>query len=108
MLLPCQVRYFTRDVVRGLGYFQIQGIVHYDIKPNKILLVPENDHGFVAKLADFGLEKNLFLENEESPYLIGSCRYMSPELVRDKLLTFTSDIWALRYVVVKMVSGKPA
>ncbi|KAK0591979.1 hypothetical protein LWI29_011239 [Acer saccharum] len=32
---------------------------------------------------------------------------MSPELVKDKLMTFTADIWALGCVVVEMMSGKP-
>ncbi|TXG49209.1 hypothetical protein EZV62_025084 [Acer yangbiense] len=110
-LLPWQVRSFTRDIVRGLVYIHSQGIVHCDIKPDNILLVPagmDHDGSFVAKLADFGLAKNLLVEDEESPCLIGSCRYMSPELVKDKLLTFTADIWALGCVVVEMMSGKPA
>ncbi|KAK3189720.1 hypothetical protein Dsin_029281, partial [Dipteronia sinensis] len=55
------------------------GIVHYDIEPDNILLVPRNDHGFVAKLEDFRLAKNMFFE-VESPYLRGSCPYMTSEL----------------------------
>ncbi|KAL5772959.1 hypothetical protein ACOSP7_012577 [Xanthoceras sorbifolium] len=113
-LLACQVKSFTRDIVRGLVYIHSQGIVHCDIKPDNILLVPAggNDHhdggGFVAKLADFGLAKNMLLEDEESPSMRGSCRYMAPELVKDKCLTFTADIWALGCVVVEMMSGEPA
>ncbi|KAL5840057.1 hypothetical protein ACOSQ4_012665 [Xanthoceras sorbifolium] len=113
-LLACQVKSFTRDIVRGLVYIHSQGIVHCDIKPDNILLVPAagNDHhhggGLIAKLADFGLAKNMLLEDEESPSLRGSCRYMAPELVKDKCLTFTADIWALGCVVVEMMSGEPA
>ncbi|KAK1558341.1 hypothetical protein Q3G72_001327 [Acer saccharum] len=107
-LLPCQVKSFTRDIVRGLVYVHSQGIVHCDIKPDNILFVPGNDHGFVAKLADFGLSKNLFFESEESPYIRGSYCYMSPEIVREGLQTFSADIWALGCMVVEMMSGKPA
>ncbi|KAK2650581.1 hypothetical protein Ddye_018070 [Dipteronia dyeriana] len=85
-----------------------EGIVHCDIKPDNILLVPRNDHGFTAKIADFGLSKDLFLESEESPDIRGSYRYMSPEIIMEGLQTFSADIWALGCVVVEMMSGEPA
>ncbi|KAK1566607.1 hypothetical protein Q3G72_001937 [Acer saccharum] len=102
------VKSFTRDIVRGLVYVHSQGIVHCDIKPDNILLVPGNNQGFIAKLTDFRLSKNLFFESEESPYIRGSYCYMSPEIVREGLQTFSADIWALGCMVVEMMSGKPA
>ena len=42
-----------RDVLRGLEYLHFQNVVHYDVKPENILLRSDG----VAKLCDFGVSK---------------------------------------------------
>ncbi|KAJ4709539.1 Protein kinase-like protein [Melia azedarach] len=105
-----EVRSYTRDIVRGLEYIHGNGIVHCDIKPANILLVPEETGGgFIAKLADFGMAKNVdYTEEKETSDSRGTFSYMSPELVKERLLTYPADVWALGCVVVEMMSGKSA
>ncbi|KAJ0089913.1 hypothetical protein Patl1_14514 [Pistacia atlantica] len=82
-----EVMKYTRDIVKGLFYIHRNGIVHCDIKPgNYILLVPGSGGGFTAKLADFGLAKNMDDEDMEEDSYRGTCIYMAPELVEDKIL----------------------
>lgn len=105
-LLEHEVRRYTRDILRGLDHIHSHGVVHCDIKPDNILLVPGKDGGFMAKIADFGMAKDLQHDEEISTYLRGTVCYMSPELVKDRLLTYPADIWALGCVVIEMMSPK--
>ncbi|KAF2307191.1 hypothetical protein GH714_025435 [Hevea brasiliensis] len=107
-LADSDVKYYSRDVLRGLKYIHCRGYIHCDIKPDNILLVPgsgERKGTFVAKLADFGLAKAV---DEECHDLRGTTRYMSPELVRDKKIGYATDIWAFGCAVLEMLTGKPA
>ncbi|KAJ0036037.1 hypothetical protein Pint_25292 [Pistacia integerrima] len=106
-LLEEEVRCFTRDIVRGLHYLHSNLIVHCDIKPDNILLAPGSDGRLIAKIADFGLAKNLDYEDWEEISHKGTYRYMSPEMVKDKTLACPADIWALGCVLIEMLSGKP-
>ncbi|KAJ0093217.1 hypothetical protein Patl1_25860 [Pistacia atlantica] len=67
-LLEEEVRCFTRDIVRGLHYLHSNLIVHCDIKPDNILLAPGSDGRLIAKIADFGLAKNLDYEDWEENF----------------------------------------
>ncbi|KAG8963752.1 hypothetical protein FRC00_005147 [Tulasnella sp. 408] len=84
-------------------------IVHSDIKPDNILV---NDT-LEAVLADFGQSR--FIHNIPSPYvtediLLGTPRYMAPELMEDETAqhTLASDIYAFSLVTLEVLSGKSA
>ncbi|KIO19697.1 hypothetical protein M407DRAFT_30658 [Tulasnella calospora MUT 4182] len=84
-------------------------IVHSDIKPDNILV---ND-ALEAVLADFGQSR--FMHNIPSPYvtediLLGTPRYMAPELLEDETAkhTLPSDIYAFSLVTLEVLSGRSA
>jgi serine/threonine protein kinase len=108
-LLESDVRDYARDILQGLKYIHSRGYIHCDIKPCNILLatgVGERFGRLVAKLADFGLAKAV--NQQKDPWLRGTYRYMSPELVKDKTIDYPVDIWAFGCAVVEMLTGKPA
>ncbi|KAF8143897.1 kinase-like domain-containing protein, partial [Mycena galopus ATCC 62051] len=47
-----QTRRCTRDVVLGLQYLHLQGIIHRDIKPSNIMWTADRSH---VKIGDFGV-----------------------------------------------------
>ena len=96
----------TRDVARGLQYSHDQGVLHRDVKPENILLMPN-----AAALADFGLARVL----QDLPpdrgtgrgVAVGTAAYMSPEQASGDPVDGRSDQYALACVFYEMLAGEP-
>ena len=59
-------------MIEGLDYMHAQGISHWDIKPENILL----DHEFTLKIADFGFASAQAVNETRR----GTESYMAPEI----------------------------
>ncbi|WP_437735031.1 serine/threonine-protein kinase [Sorangium sp. So ce1335] len=100
-----------RDVARGLAAAHELHIVHRDLKPSNIFLHRETDvDGWVVKVLDFGVAKNLSINDGLHTMpggVVGSPLYMSPEQVRaDEDIDHRTDIWALGVVLFEMLTGE--
>ena len=92
-----------KQIIKGFLFLQDKNIAHRDIKPQNILLFPNN----VYKIADFGEAK--FIKNiAEQSTLRGSELYMSPLLYKGYKYNqknvlhnpFKSDVFSLGYCLL--------
>ncbi len=89
-------------VCKGLEYAHENGVIHRDIKPSNILL---NSSGHV-KITDFSIA---YIKKGESTLLkglFGSPSYMSPEQVKEDIITERSDLFSLGVVFYELLTGK--
>jgi eukaryotic-like serine/threonine-protein kinase len=101
------------QMTRGLGYAHAKGIVHRDVKPSNVILLPDDNDRIVVKIVDFGIAKLLpsaNLKNQSQTAtgdIVGSPLYMSPEQCMGDNVDARSDIYSLGCTLFEMLSGHP-
>ncbi|GIK55930.1 MAG: protein kinase [Chloroflexi bacterium] len=101
------------QVAEALGYAHRQGVVHWDIKPDNVLLETldqpdrEGEPPVRAVVTDFGLAKLLEggVETQTGTFL-GTMPYMSPEQCRGRHIDGRSDIYSLGILLYQLVTGR--
>ncbi len=90
----------TVQVCRALQYIHSRGLIHYDIKPRNIFVMPDG----TVKLMDFGL---IGRARAEGPLkLRGTPDYVAPELVRGDAVDHRADLYSLGITLYEVVTGK--
>jgi eukaryotic-like serine/threonine-protein kinase len=86
---------------KALEYAQYQGVIHRDIKPANIMICGDHD----IKISDFG---SALIESQQTTQVsgVGSPAYMSPEQIREQMLTHQTDIYSLSVTMYKLLTGK--
>ncbi|CAH8298931.1 unnamed protein product [Eruca vesicaria subsp. sativa] len=107
------VKRFALDILIGLRYTHAKKIIHCDIKPKNILLADESTglrgpNGLFAKISGFGkaMEKGSTEYGDGWGHRRGTTRFMSPELIVDKVLDYGVDVWAFGCTVLEMLTGE--
>lgn len=100
-------------VADGLAYAHGEGVVHRDVKPENLFLVPEarDRHRFSVRILDFGLAKLLGEESlitTRDGSAIGTPLYMAPEQWRGGgCADVRADIYSLGCVLFELLVGRP-
>lgn len=107
------------QVAEALGAAHSVGVLHKDVKPENILIVPSAD-GPSIRLCDFGVGALLdrshlealdltargFTETlAEDDSTAGSRRYMAPELLEGKPVSVQSDLYSVGVLLFQVVVG---
>jgi serine/threonine protein kinase len=99
----------ARQVASALGAAHRADVLHRDLKPDNIYLVPDPavPAGERVKVIDFGLAKLGRHGHTISNTIFGTPRYMSPEQCRSSgEIDQRSDVYALGCVLFELVTGQ--
>jgi len=100
-------RFLTiREVIRysiqflsGLHNIHSKGLIHFDIKPDNILISDSNE----ALLSDFGLAKYLNQIDNEAPFVYG--KHVPPEILNGQNPSISSDIFMAGLTLYRLING---
>lgn len=102
-----EAKRFASQLFHGLVRLHQARIVHADIKPHNILLIPQGDRLSVA-LCDFGLSRYLPSESGSKitfTEIRGTQGYISPEVVAEQDFDEKIDVFAAALIVYRLVAG---
>lgn len=93
------------QVVQAINYLHDETIIHLDLKPENIILLPDNS----IKLIDFGLATCAYMpdllgEDFETPH--GTPYYIAPEQIIGVRCDPRSDIYSVGVILYEMLTGK--
>ena len=89
----CQIFIELLEAVNYLHQYKPQPIIHRDLKPANILFDDKGINGIFFKLCDFGLAK--FHNDESHTRMVGTMKYMAPEVRDGKHYNTKSDVYSL-------------
>ncbi len=105
--------HITRQICLGLKYAHegilVQGknypVIHRDIKPNNVLVNPDESMGELVKLLDFGISQ-FQTDDGGTKTFMGTLAYASPEQMEGKNIDQRSDIYSLGIMMFQMLTSK--
>ncbi|OCT67348.1 hypothetical protein XELAEV_18038643mg, partial [Xenopus laevis] len=95
------IAFYAAEMICGLQFLHSNGIIHRDLKPANILLDGERH----IKIADFGLAMDNMVGNNTTTGLIGTTRYMAPEVLQGEQYNAAADWWSLGIIFYQMATS---
>ena len=101
-LMPSRSVAIAAAVADGLAYAHERGVVHRDIKPGNIMVLPDGR----VKIMDFGIARlHEPTVKTQTGVLLGSPQYMAPEQIAGQPFDHRADIFSLGLVLYEMLTG---
>ena len=96
------------QIASALDAAHAQGVIHRDLKPGNVMLVPRPDGRDTVKVLDFGLAKVANESNDmQVSTALGTPHYASPEQFRiGEEINGQSDIYSLGVILYRMLTGR--
>ncbi|KAA6420291.1 MAG: kinase, partial [Trebouxia sp. A1-2] len=96
------------EIASAMAYLHSLDILHGDLSSNNVLLACNSDdqRGFTAKVADFGLARMLPQGETIETHAIGTITHMPPELMLEGSLSQAVDVYAFGVVLWEMYTGQ--
>jgi serine/threonine-protein kinase len=98
----------AKQMCHGLGAAHDGGVVHRDVKPQNMLILPETAE---LKIMDFGISRVSSVEPGASGLttagtVMGTPDYMPPEQAQGRPADFRADLYSLAVVLFEIFTGK--
>ncbi|XP_043859579.1 putative 3-phosphoinositide-dependent protein kinase 2 [Dromiciops gliroides] len=97
------VQFYSAELASALEYLHSKDIIHRDLKPENILFTAEMH----IQVTDFGSAKMLFhsCKKARANSFVGTAQYVAPELLAEKGVCKSCDLWALGCVIYYLIAG---
>ena len=100
--LEDKVRIVTQ-ICRGLDYAHKRGVIHRDVKPGNIQVLPSG----TAKVLDFGIALGEGSTIKTKTGLVmGTPNYMAPEQISGENVDHRADMWAVGVILYELLTGE--
>jgi eukaryotic-like serine/threonine-protein kinase len=101
--------HISAQIAGGLAATHAAGVIHRDLKPDNVMLMPRMGSPDFVKILDFGLAKVLAGNGTALTafgVVLGTPQYMSPEACESKRdVDHRTDIYALGVLLFQMLTG---
>ena len=84
----------------GIKEIHDNNIIHRDLKPENIFLNEDNE----IKIGDFGISKQLEINDRYAYTTIGSNYYMAPEIIKGEKYNNKIDIWSFGCIIYELLT----
>jgi serine/threonine protein kinase len=103
-LSPRTVKSYTYQLVKGLEFCHVRGVMHRDLKPQNILISKDG----CLKIADFGLARAFVPPIRPFTHEVVTLWYRAPEILLGcKTYALPVDMWSVGVILAEMVTKRP-
>ncbi|XP_071989139.1 protein kinase C delta type-like [Engystomops pustulosus] len=95
-------RFYAAELVCGIQYLHLKGVIHRDLKPGNIL-VAETGH---LKITDFGLALTNMHGDRTATGYAGTAGFVAPEMLAEEEYNAAVDWYSFGAIVNEMVTGQ--
>lgn len=107
-LTMAETTWVVSELLSGLAAAHQAGIWHRDVKPENVLIGTEHGQSRL-KLLDFGVAKDELGDKlTVDGALIGTARYLAPEMLHGTPGNALTDLWAAGVLACECATGAPA
>jgi serine/threonine protein kinase len=106
------VRDVALQILESLSEAHGHGLIHGNLKPSNLFLCQTQAEGHLVKVTDFTFSRRYVGSGGDAVetgggQIVGSVRYMAPELLLDRAQGPWTDFYALGLLLIEMVQGQP-
>ncbi|MGA3127080.1 MAG: protein kinase [Candidatus Korobacteraceae bacterium] len=87
-------------ILHALNYAHQRRIVHRDVKPGNVMVMPDGD----CKLVDFGIARMGDANLTHTGQIVGSMSYMSPEQLNGYDVDGRTDVWSAAVLFYQLLT----
>eukprot|EP01128_Nolandella_sp_AFSM9_P011656 TRINITY_DN84_c0_g4_i1.p1 TRINITY_DN84_c0_g4~~TRINITY_DN84_c0_g4_i1.p1 ORF type:complete len:513 (+),score=144.10 TRINITY_DN84_c0_g4_i1:40-1539(+) len=99
-----RAKFYSAQIVAGMGYLHANGVIYRDLKPENLLLSAAGN----IIMTDFGLSKEgLHASDSRTATFCGTPEYLAPEIIRGDDYTKAIDWWSVGTLIYEMLTGLP-